>query len=288
MSAIFEQARVVGSKFTNALMMATNFRRSSAYGCVFANTRANNADFRSAELAESDFESATLFDTRFDLCDLERVKFRRSSMSGANIRGARLGSADFSDADVTSIAYMALGLWPFRAHSMLGRYLGIRGIESCYGNPQFRRDAIDQDFIDARYDAVRLNRRAVFQSIQRLPGRLLFGAWGFFDYGRSLSALFVFAAVTISIFGYWFQQLANEGYITFTGSLATTNIHNQIVEALNPWFAAFIGFVTLGISDIVRPSHWLGQLAMALNIAAGFITLGLFIAVFQNIFARRG
>src|SRR5262249_32670139 len=54
-----------------------------------------------------------------------------------------------------------------------------------------------------------------------------------------------------------------------------------------PWFAALMGFATLGLTDMVEPHNRWGALALVADVLAGFSTLGLFIAVFQNKFARR-
>ena len=51
--------------------------------------------------------------------------------------------------------------------------------------------------------------------------------------------------------------------------------------------ALMLAEVTLGITDMIKANTWVGQVAMALNVLAGFCTLRLFIAVFQNKFARQ-
>jgi hypothetical protein len=33
-------------------------------------------------------------------------------------------------------------------HTMRGYYLGIRGLDPCFGNAMFQRAAADQDFLD--------------------------------------------------------------------------------------------------------------------------------------------
>ena len=50
---------------------------------------------------------------------------------------------------------------------MRGRYLGVRGLNSCFGNALFKRAAADQDFLDTL--------EAHWKNDWRL---LLFRAWG--------------------------------------------------------------------------------------------------------------
>ena len=58
---------------------------------------------------------------------------------------------------------------------MRGCYLGIRGLDSCFGNALFKRAAADQDFLDTLEAHLKGTRRMA-----------LFHVWGWIDYGRSL------------------------------------------------------------------------------------------------------
>jgi hypothetical protein len=170
---------------------------------------------------------------------------------------------------------------------MLGRYLGIRGVDSCYGSPGFRRDALDQDFIDDKYESVRLRDDDRKWQLNRIPGRIVFVLWGFFDYGRSILSLLIFAAAIIGAIGWWYQGLEASHAIAFRDNLADIGADSPTLQHLRPWFAALMGFATLGLNDMVKPNTLAGAAAMVLDVVAGFSTLGLFIAVFQNKFARR-
>jgi hypothetical protein len=64
--------------------------------------------------------------------------------------------------------------WQLRATG--GCYLGVRGLDSCFGNALFKRAAADQDFIDTLEAHLKGTRRMA-----------LFRAWGLIDYARSLS-----------------------------------------------------------------------------------------------------
>src|SRR5436189_17359 len=84
-----------------------------------------------------------------------RPKLRESSLTGANLSRADLDGADLSGANITGANFSLANLsntqlsdvvW--RLHAMRGQYLGVRGLESSFGNALFKRAAADQDFLD--------------------------------------------------------------------------------------------------------------------------------------------
>jgi hypothetical protein len=77
----------------------------------------------------------------------ERTSAWRTSMG--RLSSMRTTGANFSWANLTN-AFVGRVRWD-RA-KMRGRYHGIRGIDSCYGNALFKRAAADQDFLDTLGD----------------------------------------------------------------------------------------------------------------------------------------
>lgn len=53
------------------------------------------------------------------------------------------------------------------------------------------------------------------------------------------------------------------------------------------WYAAGMGAATLGLTDLMKPLDWWGQIAMFGNALSGLILFGMLIAVLQNKVARR-
>jgi hypothetical protein len=187
---------------------------------------------------------------------------------------------------------------------MLGCYLGIRGVSSCYGNPGWRRDALDQDFIDDKFESAkllkhlpqspsgRLGRFMDFSPVRfarsirwielpvRIFRRLWFWLWAFSDYGRSVTSVAAFAAVTIGVFGWLYQTyLIPGGHVTLGAELADA--------PFKTWYAAAMGFATLGLTDLLHAKTGWGEATMFANVMAGFMFLGMLLAVLQNKFARR-
>src|SRR5438045_119653 len=80
-------------------------------------------------------------------------------LSKADLSGANLQDAFLNDADVSGVKYLyrkrdqntskrkRFLTWLYPHSIMRGKYQGIR-VASCYGNPIFKRDAEDQDFLD--------------------------------------------------------------------------------------------------------------------------------------------
>jgi len=111
--------------------------------------------------------------------NLSRANLRNANLASANLSRANLTLADLTNAEVTNVG------WEIK--QMRGCYLGVRGLESCYGNALFKRDAADQDFLDA------LEAR-----LRGTSGILLFRGWSAINYGRSLLRV---AAVAFGLAG---------------------------------------------------------------------------------------
>jgi hypothetical protein len=78
------------------------------------------------------------------------------------------------------------------------------------------------------------------------------------------------------------------GYFEGNGvHIAFTHKGPMVPDWLYPWFAACMGFATLGITDLIEPLDQLGLLLMIGNVLSGFLTLGMFLSLLGNVFARR-
>lgn len=273
-----------------------NFKGANLNGAIV--TQANFS--RARGLANRTWRNMDLTGTNFAFCDL----------SGGDFTGAVLNKTDFTQADLSNIQYLNytglapwLPLWPLRRNRMLGRYLGIKGVEASYGEPGFRRDAQDQDFIDDKYsDVLLLIRRGWKASLEassgkrwlgkrlgairwrdfptRLPKRLLFWFWSLTDYGRSVIAVTLIAALMVLGFSllYLWVLVPNHDIIV-RSSYETANLATL--------YAAARGFANLGIDDILHPTdHW-GAIALFANQVSGYVFVGMLLAVLQNKFARR-
>jgi hypothetical protein len=144
---------------------------------------------------------------------------------------------------------------------MRGKCLGIRGIDSCHGNPLFRRDALDQDYLDA----LEVKWQGTWLSF-------IYRLWGLIDYGRSLWRVAVIAAIVVLAFGVVYSL-----YPEFSGRT------KDAVGVFTPFYQSFKAFA---FGDIT-PSTTLGEVLVTIEAILGYTTLGLLVAVLAEKVARR-
>lgn len=284
---------LTGIDLRGANLSWANLKRVCLDNAMLAGANLSAVDFEGAHLWDADLTGASLEYANLDGAFMTRTKLRganltyasiaRAILSGADITGADFRMADITQADFGDALYRHYrGVWPFRSGLMLGKFLGIRGADSCYGNPEFRRDALDQDFIDSKYRGCRLN--GGWRALPlRLVRRLFFWLWSLSDYGRSVLSVALFAAVFIAGFGAAYAFcLIPAGDVSVTGELARLPAipHQE-------WYAAAMGAATLGLTDLLHPSTVLGEGVMLTNVLSGFFLFGMMVAVLQNKFARR-
>jgi hypothetical protein len=228
-----------------------------------------------AHLDGADLSGAQLFGADLTGANLNAAKLDGADLGWANLSGASLLSAEISGTDLscavidgTNVAHI---VWDRRR--MRGKYHGIRGLDSCYGNALFRRDAADQDYLDT-----------LEMHWQGNPWLMrLFWAWGLIDYGRSIARVFLIAAVLIAAFGMIY---------TLAPEIIDFPICQGIApESCRPGYSAFYfsitTYTTLGLGD-VHPRTHLGEIFVSVEVTLGYLTLGLLLAVLADKVARRG
>ncbi len=276
-------------------------------------------DLRTKDLRPPDWVRFNVFLTGIDLsrtnlwaARLRNCRFALASFVEADLWGADLTGADLWGSDLTGAVMRQANIDAVRLSDatydrtrMLGQFYGIRGVESCFGNPILRRDILDQEYIDAYFRRTRFIVRPTWQYVNRLDDfsrdpelfgrrrgvrwralhrlflpKLLFEFWRLTDFGRSMGRVVLFAAAMIAAFGFAFDLAEQAGAMSYLPSSGTDNF-------FRPYFSAAIGFSTLGLTDILIANTLLGQLLLLGNVLSGFASLGLLLAVFGNKFARR-
>jgi len=156
-----------------------------------------------------------------------------------------------------------------------GRYYGIRGLDSCFGDPLFVRDAKDQDYLDTLEVAIDETPSAA----RRRWKRFWFGAWGLIDYGRSLGKLALGAFIVTMFFGAIFHLDSIFGwqFFEFPGS---------VDSPLTPYYFSVVTYTRLGSGGII-PTHWVGEIVLVCERILGYVTLGLLLSILANRVARR-
>jgi Pentapeptide repeats (8 copies)/Ion channel len=223
------------------------------------------ADLSGAMLFGANLEGANLNAAILDGADLGWANLRDTTMLSAEVKGTDLNCAQLAGANVAHI------VWDRRR--MRGKFHGIRGLDSCYGNALFRHDAADQDYLDTL--------EMHWQGHPWLSR--LFWAWGLIDYGRSIARVFLIALSLIFFFGLIYYS--DPDMIDFP------LCNNLPARSCDPGFSAFYfsvtTYMTLGLGD-AHPKTHLGEVIVAIEVTLGYLTLGMLLAVLADKVARRG
>ncbi len=289
--AIFNRANLSGAtlsltNLTKTVGNGANLEKAVLSGALLHEATLSGADFSAADLSGADLARAYLGDTAFSTANLRSADFRGANLRGANLREANLSLADLSGGNLTlsdlsgadltganlrgadltlsNLSNAELTNVSWQLHKMRGRYLGVRGLDSCYGNALFKRAAADQDFLDT-----------LEAHLQGTRGMALFRAWGVIDYGRSL--------LRVAIVSFGLAALYGVIYRTFPQILDYRDSANTW---FTPYYFSIVTYTTLGFGD-VKPNSLAGELVVSSEVILGYTTLGLLLSVLAQNIARR-
>jgi uncharacterized protein YjbI with pentapeptide repeats len=234
-------ANLVGADLTKATIITANLSKSLLVG---------------AKLNEAIFGGVKFTNANLMLSDLSNAKLWGDAAAPVDLTGADFRSANLTDVQLVNVRWVR--------SKMLGKYQGIRGIESTHGNALFKRDATDQDYIDT----LRFHWRGSWRM-------LLWLFWGLLtDFGRSLSRIAVMGIVLIIIYGsvysHWSGMLRYPGTSTW----------------FTPFYFSIATYTTIGFGDVV-PATVAGEIVVSTEVILGYLTLGLILAVLADKVARR-
>ena len=273
-------ANLVRANLSAAILMGTNLSHANLNGANLSAANLLYANLDDAYLSGANLSGANLDDAYLSSANLSGANLGEAHLSGANLSGAKLirahlSGADLSRADLSGADLSSANLskadvthikWD-RAQRR-GKYGGIRGIDSCWGSPLFKRDAADQAFLDALEEKWKPTWR-----------RWLFRAWGLIDYGRSLRRVAALGSGLAILygFGYWIAWWWGKTLLCYP--LSANNW-------FGPFYFSIVTFTTLGFGD-VKPNGVLGEMLTSSEVIFGYITLGLLLAVLAEKIARR-
>lgn len=257
------ESRLAGADLYKADLSESFLTGADLSEAYVAEADLTGTDLRGARLVGADLSNSTVVGARLVGADLTAA-----SLQSADITGADLSHANLTNANVFGLRYGS-----FR--SMRGRYFAVRGLDSCYGNALFQRDARDQDYLET------LERRIAEggSSLGRGIKRSFLRAWSWIDYGRSLGRPALYAFVVALMFGilYSFDMRLDWGLMDYSSSSQSW---------LAPFYYSMVTYTTLGFGDIT-PATWVGELIVVVEVVLGYTTLGLLLAILANRVARR-
>ncbi len=248
--------------YENGSLRGATFKHTNLGGAKLCGADLRRCRFDNSTLSETDLRLADLFSAKLCGANLNRADLRKAnlgmshlvgaSLVCARVSGANLRDADFSEAKVGGIIY--------RRRSI--RFQGIN-VSSCTGNPLFKRDAQDEDWIES------------FRS-RSLWHRFLHALWWLFsDCGRSLIRVGFFGGSLSAFFGWIF---ASNPELLDVGDSANT--------WWTPYYYSIVTFTTLGFGD-VTPKSLEGEFWVCAEVILGYLTLGLIVSILANKVARR-
>ena len=265
--ADISEANLSLANFTGATLSGANLSRASLSGALMRGANLGGAILSGVNLSGANLSGAYLSGrpnlnrANLSLVDLTGANLSSANMtdadlSGANLTGANLSLSNLSDTELTGVRW--------QLHAMRGCYLGVRGLDSCFGNALFKRAAADQDFLDTLEAHLGGSRRMV-----------LFRAWGLIDYGRSM--------LRVATMSFGLAAAYGVIYRIFPDIL-------DYKDSANSWFTPFyfsiVTYTTLGFGD-VRPATLVGEIVVSSEVILGYTTLGLLLSVLAQSIARR-
>jgi uncharacterized protein YjbI with pentapeptide repeats len=271
--ANLKMAVLKGADLSEANLSEAELYKVDLSGAYLTSANLSGAYLAEANLAGADLRGTKLHDVDFTEADLTRANLSDSELKGSKLAHATITNANFNNADFALTNLIGVQYGDF--HSMRGHYLGIRGLDSCYGNAIFVRDAQDQDYLDTMEHNISLTQSPAKRRLKRF----LFSFWRRIDYGRSLTKPFLYAIILATLFGilYFFDMNLNWGLMDYSGSAQSW---------ITPFYYSIVTYTTLGFGDIT-PQHWLGEIIVVVEVVLGYTTLGLLLAILANRVARQ-
>ena len=283
---------------TDAELFQTDLSGANLKMTVLADADLSDANLRGAALYKANLSTACLIEAQLERANLGAVNLQGADLRGTNLQRADLSEADLTGANLTEADLTAAnmtratvtnanlrsanfaktnltGLVHGDFDSKIGHYYGIRGLDSCFGNALFVRDAKDQDYLDTM-------RSSIDQTEPQWARRwklVWFKAWSLIDYGRSLGKLALGALGVALVFGLIFHLDEVLGWGLF-------DYPDTVNSLLTPYYYSIVTYTRLG-SGGISPTHWIGEIIVITERILGFITLGLLLSILANRVARR-
>jgi hypothetical protein len=266
--AKMENADLAGANLCGAALYKANLGGACLIevdltGASLGAANLHNADLRGTKLCGADFDEADLSGANLSEADLTGANLTHADITGANLRNANLAG--------TNLTAMKDGGFKEKR----GRYYGIRGLDSCFGDPLFVRDAKDQDYLDTLEVAIDETSSPAWRRWKRF----WFSAWSLIDYGRSLAKLALGAFGVMMVFGAIFHLDSVFGWQIF-------DLPASADSPLSPYYYSVVTYTRLG-SGGITPTHWVGEIVLVCERILGYVTLGLLLSILANKVARR-
>jgi len=271
--ANLKMATLSGADLSGAKMAGAALYKADLSGASLMGADLTGADLREANLSGADLRGADLTESQIEDSDLRAVNLSEAKLTGTTLSRSNLTGANLCHSDLTRAELIGLQYGSFR--SLKGHCRGIRGLDSCFGNALFVRDAKDQDYLDSLEHDISQTASPWYRRWRSF----WFKAWGLIDYGRSLARAGLYALLMASTFAviYFLDMVFAWGLIDYSSSAQSW---------FSPFYYSIVTYSTLGFGDIT-PSHWVGEIIVVTEVLLGYVTLGLLLSILATKVARR-
>ncbi len=262
------KADLSGANLRGAALYKANLSGACLIEASMERASLGAADLTGADLRGTSMGRVDLSEADLSGADLNEAEITNANLTRAQITGANLRNANFAGSNLTGLEHGTF-------QSKKGHYYGIRGLDSCFGNALFVRDAKDQDYLDTLRSAIDQTPSPIAQKWKLF----WFKAWGLIDYGRSLGRLALGALAVALFFGLIFHldEALKWGFFEYP---------HTVDSFLTPYYYSVVTYTRLG-SGGVTPTHWVGEIVLVSERILGFVTLGLLLSILANRVARR-
>jgi uncharacterized protein YjbI with pentapeptide repeats len=271
--ANLKMATLCGADFSGANLTGAELYKVNATNAYFTQADLTDCYLASADLRHTDMRGAKLVNADLSECDLSFADLSNADLTMAKLVKADLTEADFRYAVITHANVLDVQYGTCR--QMEGHYQAIRGLDSCFGNALFVRDAKDQDYLDTLDEQITL----IASPWHRRFKRLLFSGWGLIDFGRSLAKTGFYALLLSLCYGFIYMLDIHLDW-------GLMDYSNSAESWLTPYYYSIVTYTTLGFGDIT-PKHWVGEIIVMSEVVLGYVTLSLLLSILANRVARR-
>ena len=276
--ADLSEANLKMAVLTRADLAGADLSGAALYKAELSDACLIEVDLTGASLGAAVLMGADLRGTKLRGVDCDGTNLSGANLSGADLTGANLSRADITGANLRNANLAGANLTAMKDGGFKekrGRYYGIRGLDSCFGDPLFVRDAKDQDYLDTLEVAIDETPSPGWRRWKRF----WFTSWSLIDYGRSLGKLALGAFAVMMVFGVIFHLDSAFGWQFF-------DLPSSADSPLSPYYYSIVTYTRLG-SGGITPTHWVGEVVLVCERILGYVTLGLLLSILANKVARR-
>ena len=272
-SANLKMASLTNADLSDCSLVGAELYKADLTQATLLKVNMSGADLGATTFSKADLRGSNLSGANLEEADLSGADLRESSLSAANLSRANIVGTRFQFSDLSSVNAIAVQYLPHS--SMRGNYHGVRGLESCFGNAIFVRDAKDQDYIDT----LEISIHSTVHPLHKKLKIIAFKTWEWIDFGRSLAKPTMYGTAIAVFFGLIFllDMYLAWGLIDFSSSSQSP---------LTPFYFSIVTFTTLGYGDVL-PTSWIGEILVIFEVVLGYSTLGLLLSILANKVARR-